>query len=92
MLVAGSAIPTTLRLSAATDGRLIALLTAPGDRTVLRDSVLRDFRQGQEQRAARLQSPMDVSRVLFPPREHLEPLRDPTFRDSILFWLPEERR
>jgi len=35
---------------------------------------------------------MDVSRVLFPPREHLEPARDPTFRDSILFWLPEERR
>ncbi len=61
-------------------------------RTVLRGFVLRDFRQGQEQRAARWQSPMDVSRVLFPPREHHEPLRDPTFRDNILFWLLEERR
>jgi len=92
MLAAGDAIPTAMRLSAGADGRLSPLLTAPGDGTVLRDSVLLDFWQGQEARAARVQSPMDVRRVLFLPREHLEITRDPTFRDNILFWLLEERR
>ena len=92
MLAAGDAIPTAMRLSAGADGRLSPLLTAPGDGTVLRDSVLLDFRQGQEARAARVPSPMDVRRVLFLPREHLEITRDPTFRDNILFWLLAERR
>lgn len=92
MLVAGDAMPTAERLIVHADGRLTPHRTAPGDGTVLRDSVLLDFRQGEEARTAFVRSPIDFNRALFLPREHLGITRDPTFRNNILFWLLEEPR
>jgi hypothetical protein len=59
---------------------------------VLRDSVLLDFRQGQEPRQPGVRSPLGFSRALFVPGEHLALTRDPTFRNNVLFWLLEEPR
>lgn len=95
MIVAGDAMPTTDRMSAnAETGALRQASTAPGDGLVLRDSALRDVRQGQDpaRRTPGVSSPMDFRRALFLPREHLEVTRDPTFRNNILFWLLEEPR
>jgi len=91
MLVAGDSMPTALRLSAASDGRLTQIASGPGDGVVLRDSVLLDERQGQDPRPPRVMSRMGFDRALFLPREHLEITRDATFRNNILFWLLEER-
>ncbi len=93
MLVAGDAIQTAERMSVNPEtGRLSAWRTAAGDGTVLRDSVLLDFRQGQDDRAPFVNSPMGFRRALFLPREHLDITRDTTFRNNILFWLLEEPR
>jgi len=93
MLVAGDAIQTTERMIANPEtGRVTPWRTAAGDGTVLRDSVLLDFRQGQEDRAPFVNSPMGFRRALFLPREHLDITRDATFRNNILFWLLEEPR
>jgi hypothetical protein len=67
-------------------------MMGPGDATVLRDSALLDFRQGQVPRGPVVRSPMGIARALFLPREHLELTRDATFRDNILYWLLEEPR
>jgi hypothetical protein len=93
MIIAGDAMPTTERMSVEPDsGRIAPLVTAAGDSLVLRDSALLDFRQGQDARNPGVISPMDIQRVLFLPREHLEITRDPTFRNNILYWLLEEPR
>jgi len=93
MVVAGDAMPTTMRMAAdPATGRIEPLQRAPGDGLVLRDSALLDFRQGQEPRGPGVMTPMDIRRVLFLPREHLEITRDPTFRNNILFWLLDEPR
>ena len=93
MLVVGDAIQTTERMAAnPEDGRLTAWRTAAGDGTVLRDSVMLDFRQGQDNRGGFVDSPMGFRRALFLPREHLDITRDTTFRNNVLFWLLEEPR
>lgn len=93
MIIAGDAMPTTERMRVEPDsGRIAPLVTAAGDSLVLRDSALLDFRQGQDARNPGVISPMDIQRVLFLPREHLEITRDPTFRNNILYWLLEEAR
>jgi hypothetical protein len=93
MVVVGDSMPTLERMSAdADDGRIAPLAMGPGDATVLRDSALLDFRQGQVPRGPMVRSPMGIRRALFLPREHLELTRDPTFRDNILYWLLEEPR
>lgn len=93
MLVAGDAMPTTERMSAdPATGRITPTRTGPGDGVVLRDSVMLDFRQGQDPRGPAVDSPMDQRRALFLPREHLELTRDPTFRNNVLYWLLEEPR
>lgn len=93
MVVAGDAMPTTQRMIAfPNDGRVEQLSTGPGDGLVLRDSALLDFRQGQDERAPGVMSPMHVRRALFLPSEHLAITRDPTFRNNVLYWLLEEPR
>ncbi|WP_137127657.1 lipase/acyltransferase domain-containing protein [Roseomonas sp. HF4] len=93
MAVARDALPMTMRMAADPEtGRIEPLQRAAGDGLVLRDSALLDFRQGQEPRGLGVITPMDVQRVLFLPREHLEITRDPTFRNNILFCLLDEPR
>lgn len=93
MIVAGDALPTTVRMAAdPTTGGIAPFQTAAGDGLVLRDSALLDFRQGQPERGPSVITPMDIQRALFLPRKHLAITRDPTFRNNILFWLLDEPR
>jgi hypothetical protein len=93
MLVAGDAMPTAARMAVdPATGAIRVAQEAPGDGLVLRDSVLRDLRQGMDERGPAVQSPLGFERALFLPQEHLEVVRDPVFRNNLLFWLLEEPR
>jgi hypothetical protein len=92
MLVAGDTLPTTSRMRVTEAGGITPDATGPGDELVLRDSVLLDFRQGQDPRQPGVRSPLGFSRAMFVPGEHLALTRDPTFRNNVLFWLLEEPR
>ncbi|MGH8309144.1 MAG: hypothetical protein ACRETX_05050, partial [Steroidobacteraceae bacterium] len=72
-------------------GRLRPLEFAPGDGTVLRESVLLDERMGGRWRPY-VQTPLDATAWLALPDDHLELTRSVTFRDNVLFWLLEEPR
>lgn len=72
-------------------GRLRPLDFAPGDGTVLRESVLLDERMGGRWRPY-VQTPLEATAWLVLPDDHLELTRSVTFRDNVLFWLLEEPR
>jgi len=69
-------------------GKLRLLETAPGDKTVTRDSAVMDERVGSEWRPF-LQTPIDWHTVHFLFAEHIELTKTPAFADNILFMLLE---
>ncbi len=91
-LVAGDALDTPQTVAVgAEDGRVALVASGPGDGTVLRSSALLDERGARGWRP-RVDSPLDLDRVLLLPDGHLGLTRNPVFRDNVLFWLLEQPR
>jgi len=88
MLFAGDAIETTSALQGS-PRKLEVLEKAPGDGTVARYSTVMDERHGSANPVGPLRSPIAWYDVNFLFKSHLDLTSDPTFSDTLLFFLLE---
>jgi pimeloyl-ACP methyl ester carboxylesterase len=87
-LVAGDSENTDKTVQLDHNGHLKSVETAPGDAVVLRSSALLDERR-QENRTARLISPIKWNQVIFLFSDHRNITKDPEFTDNLLYILLE---
>ena len=91
-LIVGDSLLTPIRAAAKPgDTTLTYERMAPGDKTVLRSSVLLDERIGGTW-TPRLRSPLKWNSITFVPCNHIQITRHPTVIDNVLFRLLEDPR
>ena len=88
LLVAGDSEKTIKRAKIDSTGHLEITSHGPGDGTVLRSSALGDDRI-DENKSARLISPIHWNQVLFLFSDHLNLTKNPMFTDNLLYFLLE---
>jgi len=88
LLVAGDSEKTIKGANVDSKGHLKITAYGPGDGTVLRSSALGDDR-GDENKSARLISPIHWNQVLFLFSDHLGLTKNPMFTDNLLYFLLE---
>jgi pimeloyl-ACP methyl ester carboxylesterase len=90
LLIAGDSEETGKTATIDESGKVSTIDSGSGDGIVLRSSALMDERVNNNRRA-RLDSPIQWNQVLFLHSDHLGITKDPAFTDNILFFLLESQ-